>query len=434
MADLVEEKQHARLSPSAAKRWMTCPGSIKAIERLNIQDKPSRFAAEGTVAHEVHELCLVKNQIAKDYFGKTITADGMKFKVNQDMVDAVQMSLDYIQDRIDMAELEGLRVEVQVEVRSSLEYLGIPGLDGGTSDVVLLFWDGDELVGIEVFDYKHGAGVAVECIDNPQAMCYALGIVTKYNASRKLPIRITISQPRAHHPDGRIRHWDTDAKLIRWWQENELVPKALATLDEVQFYAHARTEEKTWQEPEFQPSDDGCRFCPLAGNCPALYKRSQEVAMIDFDECEDDVQLPDVETLTAEQKQFIMDHAGTIRSFIVGVENQVKQEVDHGSQEYEGRYKLVRKTTRRKFAEDALDELTSPLLDHLDHTDIYEEKSRSMTEIERRLKKAIGAKAAKEVMDEITIKPKGELVIAPISDKRKAEQPSMIGDFTGMED
>ena len=418
MADLVEEKQHARLSPSAAKRWMTCPGSIKAIERLNIQDKPSRFAAEGTVAHEVHELCLVNNQLAKNYFGKTITADGMKFKVNQDMVDAVQMSLDYIQYRIDMAELEGLSVEVQVEVRSSLEYLGIPGLDGGTSDVVLLFWGDDELVGIEVFDYKHGAGIAVECIDNPQIMCYGLGICAKYQAKAELPVRITISQPRAHHPDGRIRHWNTTAEHLMRWKDEELVPRAKETLEE---------------DAKFQPSDDGCRFCPLAGNCPALYKRSQEVAMIDFDECEDDVHLPDVETLTAEQKKFIMDHAGVIRSFIVAVENQVKKEVDHGSQEYEGSYKLVRKTTRRKFAEDALDEFTSPLLDHLDYTDIYEEKSRSITEIERRLKKVIGVKAAKEVMDEITIRPEGVLVIAPISDKRKAEQSSFIGDFNGID-
>lgn len=417
MADLVEEKQHARLSPSAAKRWMTCPGSIGMTEKLNIQDKPSRFAAEGTVAHEVHELCLVKNQQAKDYFGKTIEADGMKFKVNQDMVDAVQMSLDYIQDRIDMAELEGLRVEVQVEVRSSLKYLGIPGLDGGTSDVVLLFWDGDELVGIEIFDYKHGAGVAVECIDNPQAMSYALGIIVKYKAKKSLPVRVTISQPRAHHPDGRIRYWEVEADYILDWQDNDLVPKAKATLEE---------------NAELVPSDDGCRFCPVAGQCPRLFERTQEVAMLDFADSDDEPQLPDVETLTAEQKRFIMDHAAMLRSFIVAVENQVKHEVDHGSQDYEGHYKLVRKTTRRKFTEDALDELTSPLLDHLEHEDVYEEKSRSMTEIERRLKKAIGAKHAKEVMDEITTKPEGELVIAPQSDKRKAQQPSLIGDFNGM--
>lgn len=417
MADLVEEKQHARLSPSASKRWMTCPGSIGMTEKLNIQDKPSRFAAEGTVAHEVHELCLVKNHQAKDYFGKTIEADGFKFKVNQDMVDAVQMSLDYIQDRIDMAELEGLRVEVQVEVRSSLKYLDIPGLDGGTSDVVLLFWDGDELVGIEIFDYKHGAGVAVECIDNPQAMSYALGIIVKYKAEKSLPVRVTISQPRAHHPDGRIRYWEVEAKYILNWQDNDLVPKAKATLE---------------PDAKLVPSDDGCRFCPVAGQCPRLFERTQEVAMLDFADSDDEPQLPDVETLTAEQKRFVMDHAAMLRSFIVAVENQVKHEVDHGSQDYEGHYKLVRKTTRRKFIEDALDELTSPLLDHLEHGDVYEEKSRSMTEIERRLKKAIGAKHAKEVMDEVTTKPEGELVIAPQSDKRKAQQPSLIGDFNGM--
>lgn len=417
MADLVEEKQHARLSPSASKRWMTCPGSIGMTEKLNIQDKPSRFAAEGTVAHEVHELCLVKNHQAEDYFGKTIEADGFKFKVNQDMVDAVQMSLDYIQDRIDMAELEGLRVEVQVEVRSSLKYLNIPGLDGGTSDVVLLFWDGDELVGIEIFDYKHGAGVAVECIDNPQAMSYALGIIVKYKAKKSLPVRVTISQPRAHHPDGRIRYWEVEAKYILDWQDNDLVPKAKATLE---------------PNAKLVPSDDGCRFCPVAGQCPRLFERTQEVAMLDFADSDDEPQLPDVETLTAEQKRFVMDHAAMLRSFIVAVENQVKHEVDHGSQDYEGHYKLVRKTTRRKFIEDALDELTSPLLDHLEHGDVYEEKSRSMTEIERRLKKAIGAKHAKEVMDEVTTKPEGELVIAPQSDKRKAQQPSLIGDFNGM--
>ena len=420
MADLVEEKQHARLSPSAAKRWMLCPGSIGMTEKLNIQDKPSRFAAEGTVAHEVHELCLVKNHVAQDYFGKTIEADGFKFKVNDNMIEAVQLSLDYIQERIEMAELIGWTVKVKVEVRCSLKSLGVPGLDGGTSDVILEFWDGDTLMEVEVFDYKHGAGVAVEAIDNPQAMCYGLGVILlpEY-ADQDIPdgVTITISQPRAHHPDGRIRSWKTTKQHLLDWCEEDLVPKAKATLEE---------------DAHLEPSDDGCRFCPVAGQCPRLFERTQEVAMLDFADSDDEPKLPDVNTLTADQKRFVMDHAGMLRSFIVAVENQVKHEVDHGSQDYEGHYKLVRKTTRRKFVEDALDELTSPLLDHLDHGDVYEEKSRSMTEIERRLKKAIGAKHAKEVMDEITTKPEGELVIAPQSDKRKAQQPSLIGDFNGM--
>jgi hypothetical protein len=417
MADLVEEKAHARLSPSGAKRWMTCPGSIQLAEKLGIKDKTSKYAAEGTVAHEVHELCLVKKQQAKEYLGRTIEADGMKFKVNQNMVDAVQLSLDYIWDRIEMADLEGLRVEIQVEVRSSLEYLGIPGLDGGTSDVVLLFWnDQDDLVAIEVFDYKHGAGVAVEAIDNPQAMCYGLGIVEKYDANPETTIEITISQPRAHHPDGLIRTWTTKAKELRNWQDEELVPAAKETQN---------------PDADLVPSDSGCRFCKAAGDCPKLFERTQEVAMMDFDDPEP--QLPDVQKLTADQKRFVMDHAAMLRSFIVAVEDQVKSEVDHGSKEYEGHYKLVRKTTRRKFIEDATDELVSPLFDHLEHGDVFEEKSRSMTEIERRLKKAVGAKAAKEIMADITTKPEGELVIAPQTDKRKAVEPTIVSDFTGLE-
>ena len=56
-----------------------------------------------------------------------------------------------------------------------------------------------------------------------------------------------------------------------------------------------------------------------------------------------------------------------------------------------------------------------------------------MTEIERRLKKAVGAKEAKEIMADITTKPEGELVIAPITDKRKAVEPTIVSDFTGLE-
>lgn len=415
---IIEEKQHARLSPSATKRWMVCPGSAAIIAKLPNSDKPSKYAAEGTVAHEVHELCLIENQDAIKYKGRTFEADGFKFKVNQDMVDAVQLSLDYIRDRISMANTIGRTVKVKVEVRCSLESLGVPGMDGGTSDVILEFWDDNTLMEVEVFDYKHGAGVAVEAIDNTQAMSYALGTILLPELSgQDIPdgITVTISQPRAHHPDGRIRSWETTKEDLLNWGDDVLVPAAKATME---------------PNAELVPSDEGCRFCPVAGVCPKLYERTQDVAMLDFSD--DDAQLPEVDQLTSKQKQFIMDHATMLRAFIVAVENQVKLEVDQGSTDYEDAYKLVRKTTRRKFTEDALDELCSPLLDHLEHGDLFEEKSRSMTEIERRLKQAIGVKDAKEVMSEITMKPEGELVIAPISDKRKAVPATITSDFTDL--
>lgn len=416
MADLVEEKQHARLSPSSSKRWMTCPGSVKFIESLNIVDKPSKYAAEGTVAHEVHELCLLKKLPASKFLGRTISSDGMKFKVNQNMVDAVQLSLDYIWNRVDELEFEGYRVELKVEVRASLEFMDIPGLDGGTSDLVIIAWDGDNIAVIEIFDYKHGAGVAVEVENNTQALSYALGVCAYYQVKEDTPVIITISQPRAFHPDGRIRDWKIEAGDVLKWMEEELRPKALATLEE---------------NANLVASDEGCRFCNAAGQCPKLYNRVQEVAMIDFDTVDDLVSLPPINTLTDSQKLFIVENADTIRSFLSSVENQVREDMNLGSSNYSSALKLVRKSTHRKFTEDAFDEIASPLFDYLEEEDLYEKKPRSLTEIERRLKKLAGKEAA-NIMIEITTKPEGELVVAPITDHRKAEEASITSDFTGL--
>lgn len=426
MSDL--EKQHARISPSGMKRWMTCPRSVSFVEELGIKDKASKYAAEGTVAHTIHELSLLKNCDAISYLGDELEADGFKFKVNENMVDAVQESIDYIRCRIQEAEDFGLRVEMLVEVNASLKYIDIDGLDGGTADVVLLFWDGDRLIEVEVIDYKHGQGVAVEVFENPQGLSYALGVVMRPEfKNQDIPgdIRITISQPRAHHPDGRIRHWTLSKDYLFDWEETVLVPAAIAV--------HCK-------DAKFGPSDEGCRFCPAAGNCPALYDKTQEVAMVDF-ASDEEVNFPTVRSLTAEQKRKIMDHAGALRSFIVAVENQIKLEVDSGSKEYEGHYKLVRMKTNRRFLDDALDVDFSPLLDYLSEDDMYVKKPCAMGEIEKRLKAKLKEQGVKgfvnetsKIMKTITEKPEGDLVIALESDKRIGVQPSIVGDFSNLDD
>lgn len=47
---------HAKLSPSAAERWMTCPGSVVLSEGM--PEKTSAFAEEGTQAHALAEMLL----------------------------------------------------------------------------------------------------------------------------------------------------------------------------------------------------------------------------------------------------------------------------------------------------------------------------------------------------------------------------------------
>ena len=48
--------QHARLSPSDAERWMSCPAAIRAEEESGIHDSESSYAREGTAAHGLGEI------------------------------------------------------------------------------------------------------------------------------------------------------------------------------------------------------------------------------------------------------------------------------------------------------------------------------------------------------------------------------------------
>ena len=417
MTHTIEEKQHAKLSPSSSKRWITCPVSVALIETLNVKDVPNKYAAEGTVAHEVHERALLENKNADAFIGWKMEVDGFKFTVNEEMAEAVQTSLDYINARThDNVEL-GYTVQLEVEVKASLKYLDIPGLDGGTSDVILLIWDEGTLVEIEVIDYKHGAGVAVEAEHNTQALSYALGAAMPHLSKRNQDanIRITISQPRAIHRSGPIRSWEISALELSKWERNELIPCANATLK---------------PDAPLVPSAEGCRFCKAAGQCPALYKKTQQVAIADFAEDK----FPDPETMTAQQKKVVMDHADMLRSFIVAVENQIKLEMDHGSTEYDGEYKLVYKTVHRKLTEDAKDPDFSPLYNYLKEDELYEQKVKSLGDIERALKKHMKPKEVTEFMVGLTTKPEPGIVVAPIKDGRKPVQPTITTDFTNLID
>lgn len=44
---------HALLSPSASHRWLECPPSVRLTELM--EDKPSAYADEGTLAHSIAE-------------------------------------------------------------------------------------------------------------------------------------------------------------------------------------------------------------------------------------------------------------------------------------------------------------------------------------------------------------------------------------------
>ena len=412
----ITNKKHSRLSCSGSDRFISCTGSLLLCEQLNPTNKrtSNSAAAQGTVAHELCDLCITNRKKPEYYLGDTFTTDGYSFIVDQEMADAVNVYLNYI---------SGLPSgeNVHSEQWCSLEYLGIPGLNGGTTDAIVI---DEKHKTIYIIDFKYGQGVVVEVTDNTQLKCYAAGALDLLSSTLDVIgyiVKLVIVQPRAFHPDGPVRELETTADDIFDWANNILKPAALAALQ---------------PGAPLTPNDKACRFCSAAGDCPALYSKAQEMAVVDFDDIEipEDSKFPPVPTLTPTQKIGIMEHSAAIKAFITAVEGTIKNEMESGSQAYATHFKLVRKQTHRKFIDEIMDDLESPLLDLLPYERAFTTKLKGLTEIERSLKESMTAKQVGEILAGMVTKPEGTVVVAKLTDKRKAIEASAQREFEDFTD
>ncbi len=133
---------HAVLAPSAAHWWMECPGSIALCEAVP-EEPSSEYAAQGTFAHEIAAKALRESRDAVNYMG--VNSPCGRFRVDSEMVDAVQLYL----DTIDAVEFLHGRAPLEVEQRVTLT-----DEVWGTADA-LVWCEGV----LHVFDFKYGAGV-----------------------------------------------------------------------------------------------------------------------------------------------------------------------------------------------------------------------------------------------------------------------------------
>lgn len=225
-------RAHARLSPSAAESWMGCPGYINATEHL--PNEGSVFAAEGTAAHEVRELCLSLGLDVEDFIGATFQADGHEFTVTPEWADWLQPGVDRLRD---------LGGELYVEHRVKLDRW-MPD-QFGTLDAGIVR---DDLIVIN--DLKFGQGEAVSPVENKQLMIYALGFwdnIARHHTRAK-DFLLIIDQPRIPHGGGEWR----------------------VSLDQLRdFGKRVKAAAKRTYDPKAprRASDPACRWCPVAASC-----------------------------------------------------------------------------------------------------------------------------------------------------------------------
>ena len=234
---------HAKLGPSSAKRWMTCPGSVAAIAACPVEDTTSEAAAEGTAAHALAEI-LLRERIELRGQGGLLKAWRAEYGEKYDANELKAGVMPYVDKVSDAWEELGGRKHARLLLEQRVFVI-----DGvyGTADAVVV---SDKGV-LHILDLKFGRGVRVEAEDNPQLRCYALGALQDAELERDIhEVRMTIVQPR-HKDGGHISTAVMTAVELHAWGK-ELEAAAAAT--------------KADGAPRV-PSEGGCLFCPAAPWC-----------------------------------------------------------------------------------------------------------------------------------------------------------------------
>lgn len=330
MAEAHSQRAHARLAPSAAHRWLNCPGSIAASD--GIEQKTSRFADEGTAAHTLAEHCFRCRLDADHYLGWLVdvsngqlmtgaAADAMPgedlrtFEVTEEMAEAVQVFLDTIRPLCDGAEYAS-------ETRLDLSH--IDGMDSGTAD----FSAYDPVAcRLTVVDLKYGKGVAVDPCEpdgkpNPQLATYASGVMRRYIRRGLRVVELIVVQPRA---------------------AGEPVKSALfSPLDLMEFEEDLREGATRTRDPNApRVAGEWCKFCPAAPTCPENRAAATALAEDVFGE----IVAPD--SLPAEKLASVLRKAFMLKNWLRAVEEYAHDEAMAGR--VPPGFKLVDKRAVRKW-------------------------------------------------------------------------------------
>lgn len=254
---------HARLAPSAASRWLECPGSVLLAERY--PDTSSEAADEGTFAHELAAELLHSGKSGASVIGHRSLCG--RFEVDADFADALDVYLEHCRELLagarESAEALGERPPVVLIERAVAlgiaDFNEVPGEDvTGTADFVVI--DNAERV-VHVVDLKFGSGVFVDVHENPQLAIYGVGArwVSKLLSYE---LRLHVVQPR-HHRGPAVRSWIPPGEWLKSLSDRILEARRNAFSDAPRFAA-----------------GDHCGFCPAKIECRA-YNRAAEDAVLE---------------------------------------------------------------------------------------------------------------------------------------------------------
>ena len=247
----------------------------------------------------------------------------------------------------------------------------------GTADCIVIA-DGI----MNICDYKHGKGVEVSAVGNPQMRLYALGALEIFDDIYDIEeIRMTIYQPRKGNisVDGMAK-----ADLLRW-ADTELYEKA-----EMAYAGQGDFRCGEW-----------CRFCKAKAECRERAEANMELARYDF-------QAPAL--LDDSEIAEILGKVDALTAWASDVKEFALQQAISGK-EWTG-WKLVEGRSNRKYTSESAVAATVEGAGF----DPYERKVLGVTAMQ----KLLGKSRFEELLAPYIDKPQGKPTLVPESDKRPA--------------
>jgi len=398
---------HSRFAPSSAHRVVECPASLLLNEQE--PDSPSFEAVEGTVAHYIHEWCLIYGRRRGDGFTGMHPCQFMPeeeltprewalipysrgLKPDEDFIITEEM-IDYIEESVQRCrEVPGEHyIEQRVDISPwcpKLDEHGKPmQKQTGTADFFAC-----RPGHLDVRDLKYGIGVQVFAEHNYQAIKYALGVINEYDWLYDFEtVDIWIHQPRLNHFD--VWH-TTKAELLK-----------------IGKYIKSRYEIALKPNAPFGASEKACQFCKVKPKCAHL----ADVVLSHFD-LEEDMTKDDVKTeaafLSPERQVAIFKMRGLYDLWIGSIQGDIERRLAADPKSVPG-LKLVNGRSSRHWIDE------DEACEELKFAGAKEEDLYSKPEfISPAQAEKLGPKLFKPIVSELAKKRLGKPVIVDADDPR----------------
>ena len=384
---------HSHFGASSSYRWINCTASVALCAKAPARES-SFEADEGTAAHELAELSLLKKKMPNNFIGQSIKVGNQVFEVDEEMAEHVSL---YVKEVLKAGSIKtnpGPRDKYRVETKFNLDWLGRKGM-WGTCDASLADREHRKL---HVFDLKYGQHSPVVAENNYQLMYYALGILGEEGPRNFDSVRLVIVQPRCERTG--ITEWEISVEELLKWAKETLI---------------AAYDEACSDNPKFAPSEKACRWCNGRSICPKMMDEIAEAAQVNLPAVKStEITFPAVESLTDEQISKILKIMPLFKPYFDSVAEYALSRALNGDI-IEG-YKLVkgRQGNRTWVDESAVEEAFKGQFGD----SLYEKKLLTPAKLEKLL-----GKNKKEV-EPYTTRPEAKLSLAPLDDKREAIEPN----------